>query len=153
VCCIRARIDETRAYLESLERHYSATEARPRLRRPAVLEASCISLTSSCGEIVGGKPTWGRSYPKRVSVTNTPNELMRRYVLRWQTETSGDTFSHFGQHVLGVSLKNRLRRHLANHCRVKRHSLAPNISPLLPESDPVSSLPGAWAPYSCATPS
>ena len=83
---------------------------------------------------MGGKPTWGRSCPKRVSVTNTPNELLRRYVLRWQTETSGDTFSHFGQHVLGVSLKNRFRRHLANHCRVKCHSLAPNISPLLPES-------------------
>src|SRR5262249_13785550 len=57
VCCIRARIDSTRASLESLERHYSATEARPRLRRPAVLEASGLSLTGSCGETVGGKPT------------------------------------------------------------------------------------------------
>src|SRR5215471_10108613 len=46
-CAAYARIDSTRASLESLERHYSATEARPRLRRPAVLEASCLSLTST----------------------------------------------------------------------------------------------------------
>jgi hypothetical protein len=59
--------------------------------------------------MVGGKPTWRRSCPTRVSVTNTPHELMRRDVLRWQTETSGDTFSHFGQHFLGVSFKDRFR--------------------------------------------
>ena len=53
--------------------------------------------------MVGGKPTWGRSCPTRVSVTKTPNALMRREVWRWQPETSGDTFSHCGQHVLGVS--------------------------------------------------
>src|SRR5262249_23641893 len=58
VCCIRARIDETRASLESLERHDSATAARPRLQSPAVLEASCLSLTRSCGARGGGKPTW-----------------------------------------------------------------------------------------------
>src|SRR4029453_15561409 len=52
VCGIRARLDETRASLESLERQESATEARPRLRRPAVLEASCLSLTGSSGGIM-----------------------------------------------------------------------------------------------------
>ena len=29
------------------------------------------TLTGSFGEILGGKTTWGRSCPKRVSVTNT----------------------------------------------------------------------------------
>ena len=33
VCCVRSRIDQTRESLESLERHESATEARPRLHR------------------------------------------------------------------------------------------------------------------------
>src|SRR5438132_747079 len=50
-CAAYARIVQTRASLESLERHYSATAARPRLRRPAVLDASCLSLTRSCREI------------------------------------------------------------------------------------------------------
>src|SRR4030095_11256002 len=69
VCCIRARIDETRASLESLEHHDSATEARPRLRRAGVLEAACLSLTRSCGAMGGGKPTWGSSCPTRVCPT------------------------------------------------------------------------------------
>src|SRR5207247_2533711 len=35
-CYVRSRIDQTREHLES-SRHYSATEARLRLRRPAAL--------------------------------------------------------------------------------------------------------------------
>ena len=84
---------------------------------------------------MGGKPTWGRSCPKRVSVTNTPNELMRRCLLRWQTETSGGAFNHFWQHFLGVSFKDRFRRHLTTYCEVRRNSLTPKISRLLPGSD------------------
>ena len=79
--------------------------------------------------MVGGQPTGGRACPTRVAVTTTPHALMRREVWQWQPETSGDTCSYFEQPVRGVSCKNRLRRHLANPCRVKRHALAPPIAP------------------------
>jgi len=96
--------------------------------------ASVTPLPGSFGEILGGKPTWGRSCPKRVSVTNTPNELMRRCFLRWQTETSGGAFHYFWQHFLGVSLKDRFPGHLTPHCEARRNFLTPKISRLLPGS-------------------
>jgi hypothetical protein len=40
-------------------------------------------LTGSFGEILGGKSAWGLSCLRRVSVTNTSNELMRQWLLRW----------------------------------------------------------------------
>src|SRR5262247_567831 len=78
---------------EQLWTHHQRA-SRSRRSCAAIRTSGCWSLTGSFGEILGGKLTWGCSCPKRVSVTNTPNELMRRCLLRWQTETSGDTFSH-----------------------------------------------------------
>src|SRR4029453_9787548 len=59
---------------------------------------------------------------------------MRRCLLRWQTETSGDAFSRFWQYFLGVSFKDRFRRHLTTYCEVRCNSLTPKISRLLPGS-------------------
>jgi hypothetical protein len=67
------------------------------------------SLSGSFGEILGGKPVQVFLCDRPVSSIHPSNELMRRCLLRWQTETSGDTFSHFGQHFLGVSFKDRFR--------------------------------------------
>ena len=94
------------------EPRYGRSTAYCLLQVLRVLTMAChIALTGSFGEIFGGKTTWGLSCPKRVSVTNAPNGLMRRCLLRWQSETSGGAFSRFWQHFLGVSFKGRFLGH------------------------------------------
>ena len=92
------------------------------------------ALTGSFGEIFGGKPVYVLSRYGPVSSMCPSNELMRRCLLRRQSETLGGALRHFWRHSLGVSFKDRFLGHLTNYCAAKSNSLAPKITRLLPGS-------------------
>ena len=93
-----------------------------------------ILLSVALGKISNGKPSCVFSRHGSVSSIYLSNELMRRCLLRRQSETSGEAFSRFWQHFRSVSFKGRFRRHLTSRCAVKGNSLALDISPFLRES-------------------